>query len=121
MDLRVAAVLYASLAALQPAMWIPIFPHLRDHPELVEPGTDAALLHAQRARPWIGVGIDVAAAVAALISPVLMLVLWTISLVFFAATSDGVDLMGSRPRWASTRRGKGMSNVLTLRAPWPPE
>src|SRR4030095_4970511 len=89
-DLRLAAVLYALLATVQSAMWIPIFPHLRDHPELVDPGTDAALLHAQRVRPWVGVGIDVAAAGVALVSPVAMLVLWTVSLVFYAATSDGV-------------------------------
>jgi len=54
-DLRIATAVYASLAALQSAMWIPIFPHLRGHPELSEPGTDAALLHAQRVRPWAGV------------------------------------------------------------------
>jgi len=92
-DLRAAGVLYALAAALQSAMWIPLFSHLRDHPELLEPGTDAALLHAQRVRPWVGVGVDVAAAVAALVSPVAMLVLWTFSIIFFAATSDGVEMV----------------------------
>ena len=92
-DLRVAAVLYAMIAALQSAVWIPIFPHLRDHPELVEPGTDAALLHAERIRPWIAVGIDVVAALVALVSPVTMLVLWTASLIFLAATSDGFEMI----------------------------
>ena len=105
-DLRVAAVLYASLAALQSAMWIPIFPHLRDHPELVEPGTDAALLHAQRVRPWVGVSVDLAAAVAALVSPAVMLVLWACSLVFFAATSDGVETVSVLARRRSRRAKK---------------
>ena len=95
-DLRVAGVLYAALAALQSAMWIPIFSHLRDHLELMEPGTDVALIEAQRVRPWVGVGVDVAAGLAALMSPVAMLVLWTFSLIFFAVTSDGLEA-----RWAA--------------------
>ena len=90
-DLRGAAVSYALLAALQSAVWIPIFRHLRDHPELVEPGTDAALFGAQTLRGWVGAGIDVAAALVALVSPAAMLVLWTISLGFLAATSDGIE------------------------------
>jgi uncharacterized membrane protein len=106
-DLRAAAVLYALTAALQSAAWIPIFPFLRDHPALAEPGDSAAYLHAQRIRPWIGVGIDVAAAVAAFVSPVAMLVLWTLSLIFLAATSDGVETAHIVARWRSRRRKKG--------------
>ena len=90
-DLRVAAVLNAGIAALQSAVWIPIFPYLRDHPELLENGTDAALLHAERIRPWIVVGIDIVAAVLAVMSPVAMLVLWTASLIFLAAPSNGLE------------------------------
>jgi uncharacterized membrane protein len=106
-DLRVAAVLYALTAALQSAAWIPIFPYLRDHPELAEPGDSATSLHAQRIRPWIGVGIDAAAVLAALVSPVAMLVLWTFSLIFLAATSDGVETVQIIARWRSRRRKKG--------------
>jgi uncharacterized membrane protein len=98
-DLRTAAVLYASLAVLQSAAWIPIFRHLRDHPDLVEPGADAALFHAQLARPWIAVGVDMAAALVGFMSPAAMLVLWTLSLIFLAVTSDGVEtipVMGRR-------------------------
>ena len=89
-DLRVATVMYVSLAALQSAAWIPIFSYLGNHPGLADPGTDAAVFHAQRVRPWVGAGIDVAAAIVALVSPVAALVLWTLSLIFLAATSDGV-------------------------------
>ena len=84
-------ILYASLAAMNSAAWIPIFPYLRDHPELVEPGSEAALFHAQRARPWIGVGIDAGAALVATMSAVGALVLWTFSLIFLAATSEGLE------------------------------
>jgi uncharacterized membrane protein len=103
-DIRAAAVLYALLAALQSAMWIPIFPHLRDHPALVESGTDAALLDAQRIRPWIGVGTDLAAALIALVSPAAMFVVWTFSIVFYAVTSDGVE--ARMMKWRHSRRAK---------------
>ena len=110
-DLRVAAVLYALTAALQSAAWIPIFPYLRDHPELAEPGGSAAHLHAQRIRPWVGVGIDAAAALAAIVSPVGMVVLWTFSLIFLAATSDGVETGYIAARWRTRRRKKGAPGV----------
>jgi uncharacterized membrane protein len=97
-DLRAATVVYVVLAALQSAAWIPVFPYLRDHPELVEPGTDAAFFDAQRARPWIGVGTDVAAAAVGTMFPVPALVLWTLSVIFLAATSDGVTAISFRLR-----------------------
>ena len=110
-DLRVASVLYASTAALQSAAWIPIFPYLRDHLELAEPGDNAAFLHAQRIRPWIGAGIDAAAALVAVASPVAMLVLWTISLVFLAWTSDGVTATAVVARWRSRDGRKRVSRA----------
>ena len=94
-DLRVASVGYALLASLQTAIWIPILAHLRAHPELVEPDTDGAWLDRQRVRPWGGVALDLTAALAALVSPVAMLVLWTISLIFLAATSEGLGTLGN--------------------------
>jgi uncharacterized membrane protein len=111
-DLRVSAVLYALTAALQSAAWIPVFPYLRDHPELAEAGDSAAHHHAQRIRPWIGVGIDAAAALAAIVSPVVMLVLWTLSLLFLAATSDGVETVHSIVWWRSRRRKKGATGAV---------
>jgi uncharacterized membrane protein len=99
-DLRLAAVLYAVVAALPSAVWIPILRHLRNHPELLEPETDPARVHAERVRPWIAIGLDTVAALVALASPVAMLVLWTCSLVFLGATSDGIETM----RRAARRR-----------------
>jgi len=97
-DIRVATILYASLAAMNSATWIPIFPYLRDHRELMEPGTEAALLHAQRARPWVGVAIDAGAVLVATMSAVGALVLWTLSLIFLAATSEGLESISRRRR-----------------------
>ena len=89
-DLRTAISLYVLLAAILVAAWLPIFRHLRDHPELVEPGTDAAFFHARRIRVWIGVTVDAIAVVVAMVAPILALTLWTLTLMVLAATSDAV-------------------------------
>jgi len=99
-DLRGAVVLYALVGAMQPAAWLPVYPHLRDHPELADARTEAAYFHAQRFRPWIGVLVDAIAVAVAMAAPVLALALWTLSLVFLAATSDGVRAL---PRLARRR------------------
>ena len=89
-DLRVAVVLYALVGGLQLAAWLPLYPYLRDHPELAEPLTEAKYFHAQRTRPCVGVGVDAIAVIVAMAAPVLALALWTLSLLFIAATSDGI-------------------------------
>lgn len=89
-ELRIATIVYILLASLLVSAWLPIFPYLRDHPELVGPGTDAAFLHVQRIRSRIAVGVDVIAVVVAMVTPVLALAAWTISLVFLALTSEGI-------------------------------
>lgn len=89
-DMRVATVTYVLLASLVLSAWLPIFRHLRDHPELVEPGTDPTYFDDQRTRGWTGVIIDAIAVGVAIVAPVPALGLWTLSLIFIAATSDGV-------------------------------
>src|SRR5262249_62343147 len=99
-DLRVAVILFAAAGALQPAAWLPVYPYLRDHPELADDGTEAAYFHAQRIRPWIAVLVDATAIAVAMVAPVPALALWTLSLAFLAATSDG---FGGTPRPARRR------------------
>ena len=77
------------------------------HPELVEPGTDAAFLHARRIRSWLGVLIDAVAVVVAIVAPVPALALWTLTLIILAATSDRVPeipLLARRRGHASGKR-----------------
>ena len=102
-DLRTATVLYALLAALQSVAWVPVFHYLHAHRELVEPDTEAAFFHAQRVRPWVAVGVDLAAAAVAMVSPVVGLVLWTLSVIFLGVTSDGVRTMRLVARRRSRR------------------
>jgi uncharacterized membrane protein len=103
-DLRVATIAYTLLAALQSAAWIPVFPYLRDHLDLAEPNVEAVAFHNQRLRPWIGVGIDVAAAMAGIMFPATALTLWTLSLIFFAVTSDGAEVIAPLIRLRRGRR-----------------
>jgi uncharacterized membrane protein len=89
-DMRAAAILYIGLAAILVVAWIPIFHHLRHHPELVDPETDAAFFDARRIRAWVSVIVDTVAVVVAMVAPIPALSLWTITLVVVAATSDAV-------------------------------
>jgi uncharacterized membrane protein len=89
-DLRWATALYVLLAGVWVAAWIPMLAHLQGHPELVEPGTDAAYFHARRIRSWLGTIADAAAVAVALVAPVPALALWTLTLILLAATSDRV-------------------------------
>ena len=49
-DQRVAVTVYALVAAAMSASWLPVFPYLRDHPELLVPTATAEYFHAQRPR-----------------------------------------------------------------------
>ena len=89
-DLRVATVVYVMLAGTLISAWLPISGHLLDHPELVEPGTDSAFFESQRLRSRLGVAVDAVAVLVALVAPIPALGLWTLSLVFFATTTNGV-------------------------------
>src|SRR5215212_12008911 len=53
-DQQAAVALYAIVAALMSAAWVPVFPYLHRHPDpLVDP-SEARVLRAQRSRPWVG-------------------------------------------------------------------
>jgi uncharacterized membrane protein len=100
-DQRAAVALYALVAGLMSAAWIAVFPYLRDHPQLVEPGTDPAYFHAQRIRPWTGVILYTAAGLLGLLAPLIGLILFVVMIVFHGLTSDGVHEAPSLRRRAS--------------------
>src|ERR671923_1567424 len=54
-DQQAAVVLYGIVAALMSAAWIPVFPYLHRHPDLLVDRSEARVLRAQRSRPWVGV------------------------------------------------------------------
>jgi hypothetical protein len=69
--------------------WSFMWRHLRDHPELLESGYDAAYASIELRRGWIGVPIYVAATIVSLIQPLLALALYAAIAALYAVTSQG--------------------------------
>jgi uncharacterized membrane protein len=91
-DRQAAVVLYAIVAALMSAAWLPVFPYLHRHPDLLEDPSEAGLFRAQRSRPWVGViSFGVAAILGYLVSPVLAIPLFAWMIVYHAVTSEGLQ------------------------------
>jgi uncharacterized membrane protein len=85
----VAAAIYGLLAVLMALPWSLMWRHLRDHPELLEPGYDDAHARAELRRGSIGVPIYVAATVIAVFMPLLALLLYAAIAGLYALTSQG--------------------------------
>src|SRR5919206_4731650 len=90
-DQQAAVVLYGIVGALMSAAWLPVFPYLHRHPDLLVDPTEARLFRAQRSRPWVGViSFGIAALVGYLFSPWIAIVLFVWMIAYHAATSEGL-------------------------------
>lgn len=86
-----AVVLYAIVGALMSAAWIPVFPYLARHPDLLLDPKDAVLFAKQKSRPLVGVGSYLLAAVLGYyVSPLLALALFVWMIAYHAITSEGL-------------------------------
>jgi len=85
----VATATYGLCATLMALPWSFMWRHLRDHPELLESGYDAAYASAEMRRGGIGVPIYAAATIVSLIQPLLALGLYAGIAVLYAVTSQG--------------------------------
>ena len=92
LNASVAAAAYGLCATLMALPWSFMWRHLRDHPELLEPGYDAAYARAEWRRGFVGLPIYVAATLIALVLPLLALALYLGIAVLYAATSQGVEV-----------------------------
>lgn len=91
-DQQAAVVLYGVVGALMSAAWVPVFPYLHRHSDLLVDLTEAQPLRAQRTRPWVGViSFGVAALVGYFLSPVVGILLFVWMIAYHAATSEGLD------------------------------
>jgi uncharacterized membrane protein len=91
-DQRVAVTVYALAAAAMSASWLPVFPYLRDHQELLEPTATAEYFRVQRLRPVIGVALyGLAVPVVWFLGPAVGLSFFVIMIIFHAVTSEGLQ------------------------------
>jgi hypothetical protein len=103
-DLQVAVALYALTACVMSAAWVPIFPYLRDHPELVQEGAEPCYFHLQRMRPWTGVGLYLLGAAVGVLYPLAGLLLFVVMILFHAITSEGPSNVSVLGRLSKMKR-----------------
>lgn len=85
----VAAVAYGLTSTLMAMPWSFMWRHLRDHPELLEPGYDAAHAATELRRGFLGVPIYLGATLVSVFAPLLALALYAGIAVVYAITSQG--------------------------------
>jgi uncharacterized membrane protein len=86
-----AVALYALVALLMSAAWLPVFPYLARHPELLKNPEDGPLLAAQRSRPLVGVvSYAIAGVLGWLVSPYIAVAVFFWMILYHTVTSEGL-------------------------------
>ena len=88
-DQRAAVIVYAAIAALMSAAWIPAFSYLHRHPDLMKPHVPSNLFAAQTLRPTLGIALyGVAALLGWFSHPMLAVCVFVLVVGYYAWTAQ---------------------------------